>query len=122
MLRVDALKPNPRMGIENPCVGGSIPPQATKYMRPSALTGSGAFSLAVSIPYITNGVIFTVYFLHLDIFQSLKTHSYFSLPTFSGFTFQLNFFNAKVCIKINSKHSKSGFFLMTKFSNNRYKS
>ncbi len=79
-------------------------------MRPSALTGSGAFSLAVSIPYITNGVIFTVYFLHLDIFQSLKTHSYFSLPTFSGFTFQLNFFNAKVCIKINSKHSKSGFF------------
>ena len=31
--------------IENPRVGGSIPPQATKFMRPSALSGSGAFRI-----------------------------------------------------------------------------
>jgi hypothetical protein len=29
MLRVDAYKPYTRMLTENPCVGGSIPPQAT---------------------------------------------------------------------------------------------
>jgi len=29
MLRVEAPHPHTRNGIENPCVGGSIPPQAT---------------------------------------------------------------------------------------------
>jgi hypothetical protein len=29
--------------IENPCVGGSIPPQATKFQTPQRLSGSGAF-------------------------------------------------------------------------------
>ena len=45
MLRVDALLPNPRMKIENPCVGGSIPPQATSIEAPLCFA-SGAFFMA----------------------------------------------------------------------------
>ena len=82
-LEVPALQVTPLRLVRRQLVARQDAPQ-----RPY---GFGAFSLAVSISYVTNCVIFTVYFLHLDIFQSLKAHSYLSLPTFSGFTFRLNF-------------------------------
>ena len=45
MLRVDAFSPSPRRGIENPCVGGSIPPRATNFEAPLFLQ-VGLFSWA----------------------------------------------------------------------------
>ncbi len=43
-LRADSESLHTWNGIENPRVGGSIPPQATRSRRLGALAGSGAFS------------------------------------------------------------------------------